>query len=704
MILISFSLCCSAYDVSDFADKNKDTLNNDIVSVLVASESVLVKVLFPESELEAASGGGRKRPTTSGYKIRQQVAALVKTLAESDLHYVRCIKPNDEKRARLFTEDRVQHQITYLGLLENIKVRRAGFAARLEFPKFLDRFKLCSSKTYPGPWTGSDRDGCRAILKEAAPQLGLKPSDAQLGKTKLFLKQPETIFALEELKNTALHTFAAKIQRAWRRYQSNKKYVKLRQSMGDFLTDKKERRRDSIYRPYVGDYLKLNESPLYAPVRDMVAAFESNDDDAKEDSDDDEKSKKHKKGKKSTQAPTSDRRFRSAAAESMKALPVLFADRVQKLVGTTGTQSVGGGDDCMEERLLIVTDQAVYLFSHLTPTGQSVTEVKAEKKKKKKKEKEDSAPAADASAISSSDPVDLFMLRRRIPLYQLKSISLSRLADSFIVLHANEVAATRPAAAWIPDSEAQNCQACGIGFSLFNRRHHCRACGGVFCGLCTNNFQPLPDFVNFPTDQGSPALPLPCRSSYQTLNTRDVQHLNTTGAAGLAAAGANGGVAPMFHRVCDSCFGRECDERIVDQVLCCDKKTELCAVLQLQIKQKCARQLAVAFVDSVKAQTRAASVPGAADMTQVEFRKKEKLGEGVQKAGYDAAARSLAVEVGGGLSAAIVREKRAAEERRRRAAAERRAAEQEFMRQRNAEREAQVLLHCFLICFCRSIC
>ena len=30
--------------------------------------------------------------------------------------------------------------------------------------------------------------------------------------------------------------------------------------MADFLTDKKQRRRDSIYRPYVGDYLKLNES------------------------------------------------------------------------------------------------------------------------------------------------------------------------------------------------------------------------------------------------------------------------------------------------------------------------------------------------------------------------------------------------------------------------------------------------------------
>jgi hypothetical protein len=39
-----------------------------------------------------------------------------------------------------------------------------------------------------------------------------------------------------------------------------RRYVQLRQTMADFLTDKKQRRRDSIYRPYVGDYLKLNEA------------------------------------------------------------------------------------------------------------------------------------------------------------------------------------------------------------------------------------------------------------------------------------------------------------------------------------------------------------------------------------------------------------------------------------------------------------
>ena len=34
---------------------------------------------------------------------------------------------------------RVKHQVEYLGLKENIRVRRAGFAYRRQFAKFLQR-------------------------------------------------------------------------------------------------------------------------------------------------------------------------------------------------------------------------------------------------------------------------------------------------------------------------------------------------------------------------------------------------------------------------------------------------------------------------------------------------------------------------------------------------------------------------------------
>ncbi|NXU80295.1 ZFY16 protein, partial [Oreotrochilus melanogaster] len=37
---------------------------------------------------------------------------------------------------------------------------------------------------------------------------------------------------------------------------------------------------------------------------------------------------------------------------------------------------------------------------------------------------------------------------------------------------------------WIPDAEAPNCMNCQVKFTFTKRRHHCRACGKVFCGGC----------------------------------------------------------------------------------------------------------------------------------------------------------------------------------------------------------------------------
>lgn len=48
--------------------------------------------------------------------------------------------------------------------------------------------------------------------------------------------------------------------------------------------------------------------------------------------------------------------------------------------------------------------------------------------------------------------------------------------------------------AWIPDEEAPRCMACTIPFTAFRRRHHCRNCGGVFCGGCSSLSAPLPKY------------------------------------------------------------------------------------------------------------------------------------------------------------------------------------------------------------------
>jgi hypothetical protein len=50
----------------------------------------------------------------------------------------------------------------------------------------------------------------------------------------------------------------------------------------------------------------------------------------------------------------------------------------------------------------------------------------------------------------------------------------------------------KPAASWVNDEQATQCTACATEFSFFWRKHHCRRCGNVFCGTCSDYFAPLP--------------------------------------------------------------------------------------------------------------------------------------------------------------------------------------------------------------------
>lgn len=47
---------------------------------------------------------------------------------------------------------------------------------------------------------------------------------------------------------------------------------------------------------------------------------------------------------------------------------------------------------------------------------------------------------------------------------------------------------------WVPDDRARDCADCKQRFTQFRRKHHCRACGQVFCSDCTKQRIRLPQF------------------------------------------------------------------------------------------------------------------------------------------------------------------------------------------------------------------
>ena len=50
----------------------------------------------------------------------------------------------------------MRHQVAYLGLMENVRVRRAGYAYRQAYEPCLERYKMLCKQTWPH-WKGPTR-------------------------------------------------------------------------------------------------------------------------------------------------------------------------------------------------------------------------------------------------------------------------------------------------------------------------------------------------------------------------------------------------------------------------------------------------------------------------------------------------------------------------------------------------------------------
>ncbi|KAJ7365813.1 hypothetical protein OS493_002534 [Desmophyllum pertusum] len=94
------------------------------------------------------------------------------------VHSSRCIKPNNEKISDSIDLKYVKEQLAYTGVLETTRIRREGYALRISFSDFVDRFKLVLYTTN----LPNNESSCRQILKKSH----LK--DWQIGRTKVFLK------------------------------------------------------------------------------------------------------------------------------------------------------------------------------------------------------------------------------------------------------------------------------------------------------------------------------------------------------------------------------------------------------------------------------------------------------------------------------------------------------------------------------------
>jgi hypothetical protein len=110
----------------------------------------------------------------------------VTTLGATNPQYVRCIKPNSSKSSFLFEEELVLAQLRYSGMLETIRIRKAGYSVRVAFEQFLEKFKMLLSVV-----EGSNpKEQTLFLLKK----LNIDNAHWQIGRTKIFMRNSVVFF------------------------------------------------------------------------------------------------------------------------------------------------------------------------------------------------------------------------------------------------------------------------------------------------------------------------------------------------------------------------------------------------------------------------------------------------------------------------------------------------------------------------------
>lgn len=402
------------YTIQGFVDANRDTLNKELVYVLQTGGSTFLRALYPE-EIDF---NNRTQAPGVGSKVRKQANDLIDTLKMCEPHYVRCIKSNHRKAPKVFEQDMVSHQVRYLNLLENVKIRRAGFACRVKFINFNKRFKVLGKDTVQSHFfaSASPDQITNALLQAAAARLPAltNSGEVQFGQTKLFIKSPEVYFSLQALRRTMLGEVAAKLQRFWRRFKAQRKNVDLKARIIQLF--------------------EMNHKPTSA--LDVLGNFES---------------------------------FYITNRQVLQDMgEILGYYREQEVVyeKLCFTDSVGrlAGDLSIEPVYLIVTDQAFYLMKY---------EVLSVAKKKKKRRTKKS---------TSVEEVPQLTLKKRVPLNRITGLSLTQFADDFLRIECSPDQKIKPnKEGWADQKKVKRCMASNEGFSFFGKsKYRCHFTGGIY--------------------------------------------------------------------------------------------------------------------------------------------------------------------------------------------------------------------------------
>ncbi|KAI8848017.1 P-loop containing nucleoside triphosphate hydrolase protein [Chytridium lagenaria] len=243
--------CDVTYEIDGFIEKNKDTVSDEQLGLLNSAEfAFLQEVVAIEEEAvavapQADARGGRgagasaKKPTL-GSIFKASLVKLMATLRTTEVHYIRCIKPNQTKVAFAFEPQMVLAQLRACGVLETIRISCAGYPSRWTYQEFADRYYLL----VPSQKWSTDARALTKIIVSAS--IGAEDK-YQMGLTKIFFRAGQLAF-LEKLRSEKLRDCVVLIQKNIRKIVYRNRYRRMRAAAIKIQTAYRGYRARQLYR------------------------------------------------------------------------------------------------------------------------------------------------------------------------------------------------------------------------------------------------------------------------------------------------------------------------------------------------------------------------------------------------------------------------------------------------------------------------
>uniref|UniRef100_A0A1I8BZ14 Myosin motor domain-containing protein n=1 Tax=Meloidogyne hapla TaxID=6305 RepID=A0A1I8BZ14_MELHA len=163
------------------------------------------------------------KPSSVSRQFGESLSRLMKTLGQATPYFIRCIKSNNEKVPNHFDDNIILRQLRYTGMLETVRIRRAGYSVRIEYESFVNQYRILLPKGL-----ASSKNDIQEFMR-CIPIIDSE-ENIQYGNTKIFMRDPEKLLLDDHLHRVIMEKILT-LQRWIRAQLEHKRFKKFRQGV-----------------------------------------------------------------------------------------------------------------------------------------------------------------------------------------------------------------------------------------------------------------------------------------------------------------------------------------------------------------------------------------------------------------------------------------------------------------------------------------